>query len=92
MKKDILSILAGVGFILAGQLLGSTGYCKQKIIMHSHNTQSMSHMGRERKRDLFYILRTYYTEDFLVQANWFAMQTTARLHVMFRVGAKQKTF
>jgi hypothetical protein len=49
-------------------------------------------MGRERKRDLFYILRTYYTEDFLVQANWFAMQTSARLHVMFRVGAKQKTF
>jgi hypothetical protein len=38
MKKDILSILEGVGFILAGQLLGSTGYCKQKIIMHSHNT------------------------------------------------------
>jgi hypothetical protein len=92
VKKDILSILVGVGFTLADQLLGQHRLLQTKNYHAQPQHTIYDHMGRERKRNLFYILRTYYTEDFFVQANWFAMQNTARLHVMFPVGSKQKTF
>jgi hypothetical protein len=61
MKKDILSILVGVGITLAGHLLGNTGYCKRKIIMHSHNTQSMI-IWEERERETYFIFSVHTTQ------------------------------
>jgi hypothetical protein len=61
VKKDILSILVGVGFTLADQLLGNTGYCKLKIIMHSHNTQSTI-KWEERERETYFIFFVHTTQ------------------------------